>query len=197
MSKIVGICGSPRESATAFVLKKTLSMLEEKGYQTDYFSVRGKKINFCIHCDTCIRTGKCVFKDDMIELYTMLEDADGMVLATPVYQGGCSAQLKAVIDRFRAVVAPNMNFFYGKVGMGIAVGGDRTGGQELALQQIITFYLINGVTPISGGSFGANIGASFWSKDTLEDVMEDEEGFKSLKKTVKMFIKKLEESRGV
>ena len=71
--------------------------------------------------------------------------------------------------------------------MAIAVGGDRIGGQELAIQQIITFYILNGIIPISGSSFGANLGATFWSKDTLEGGKEDEEGFRSLKKTVKKF----------
>jgi multimeric flavodoxin WrbA len=71
--------------------------------------------------------------------------------------------------------------------MVIAVGGDRIGGQELAIQQIHTFYILNAVTPISGGPFGANLGANFWSKDTLEGVKEDKEGFRSLKKTIKRF----------
>lgn len=66
------------------------------------------------------------------------------------------------------------------------------GGQELAVQQIITFYVLNGIIPISGGSFGANLGATFWSKDTLKGVKEDEEGFRSLSKTVKKFAKFLQ-----
>ena len=65
-------------------------------------------------------------------------------------------------------------------------------GQELAIQQIINFYLLNGIIPLSGGFFGANIGATFWSKDTLEGVKEDKEGFKTLTKTVKRFIKYLQ-----
>jgi len=91
------------------------------------------------------------------------------------------------MDRCRALGAADRNFFRYKVGMAIAVGGDRIGGQELAIQQIITFYVLNGVIPVSGGSFGANLGATFWSKDTLEGVKKDEEGFRSLKKTVKKF----------
>ena len=76
--------------------------------------------------------------------------------------------------------------------MALAVGGDRIGGQELALQQIVTFYIINGILPVSGGSFGANLGASFWSKDTLDGVKTDDEGFRSLRKTVKRLAEFLE-----
>ena len=79
--------------------------------------------------------------------------------------------------------------------MAIAVGGDRSGGQELAIQQIITYYTLNGVLAVSGGAFGANIGATFWSKDTLEGVMGDGEGLRSLRKTVKRFAEHVGERR--
>jgi multimeric flavodoxin WrbA len=71
--------------------------------------------------------------------------------------------------------------------MAIAVGGDRMGGQELALQQIHAFFILNGMIPVSGGFFGANLGATFWSRDTLEGAKADEEGFRSLRKTAKRF----------
>jgi multimeric flavodoxin WrbA len=123
----------------------------------------------------------------MQELYALLKDAKGIVIATPVYNGGVSAQTKAVMDRCRAAVAADKNFFKYKVGMGITLGGDRIGGQEAALQQILTFYILNGMIPVSGGFFGANLGATFWTRDTLEGAKQDAEGFRSLKKTVKRF----------
>jgi hypothetical protein len=52
---------------------------------------------------------------------------------------------------------------------------------------------LNGVIAISGGFFGANLGSTFWSKDTLEGVKQDEEGFRNLSKTVKKFVKFLNE----
>jgi multimeric flavodoxin WrbA len=184
---IVGICGSPRQQATEHVLKEALRMLEKQGFETRFFTVRGKRIGFCTHCDYCLKHKECVFKDDMQEVYALLKDARGIIIATPVYNGGISAQTKAIMDRCRAVVAADRNFFKHKVGMGIALGGDRAGGQEQALQQILTFYILNGIISVSGGSFGANLGATFWTKDTLEGAKQDEEGFRSLKKTVKRF----------
>ena len=184
---IVGICGSPRKQATEYVLREALSMLEEEGFRTEFFTVRNKDIGFCQHCDHCLRHRECQIKDDMYELYPLLRDAQGIIFATPVYCGGISAQAKAVMDRCRALLAADRNFFRNRVGMAIAVGGDRIGGQELAIQQVITFYILNGIIPISGGSFGANLGANFWSKDTLKGVRTDEEGFRSLRKTVKEF----------
>jgi multimeric flavodoxin WrbA len=184
---IVGICGSPRKQATEYVLREALNMLEKMGFKTGFFTVRGKNIGFCTHCDHCLKHKDCIIVDDMSLLYSLLKDSEGIIIATPVYNGGISAQIKAVMDRCRALVAADRNFFRYKVGMAIAVGGDRIGGQELAIQQILTFYILNGIIPASGGSFGANLGATFWSKDTLEDVKKDEEGFKSLRKSVKKF----------
>lgn len=184
---VVGVCGSPREQATEHVLREALRMLGELGFETRFFTVRGKNIGFCTHCDYCLEHKVCVLEDDMRELYALLREADGLVFATPVYNGGVSAQIKAVMDRCRAVVAGDRDFFRYKVGMGIALGGDRVGGQEAALQQILTFFVLNGVVPVSGGFFGANLGATFWTKDTLEGAKQDEEGFRSLRKTVKKF----------
>jgi multimeric flavodoxin WrbA len=184
---IVGICGSPREQATDYVLKEALKTLSEKGYETRFWTVRGKRVGPCVHCDFCLKNKVCAFKDDMQELYALLKDAKGIIFATPVYNGGVSAQTKAIMDRCRAAVASDKNFFRGKIGMGIALGGDRMGGQEAALTQIHTFYILNGMIPVGGGFFGANLGSTFWTKDTLEGVKLDEEGFRSLRKTVKRF----------
>lgn len=184
---ILGVCGSPRDGATEYVLKEALNMLKKMGFETEFFTVRAKNISFCQHCDYCLKKKECLLKDDMFTLYPWLRNAQGIIIATPVYNGGVSAQTKAVMDRCRALLAADNKVFRNKVGMAIAVGGDRAGGQELALLQIITFYVLNGAIPVSGGSFGANLGATFWSKDTLEDVKKDEEGFRSLRKTVKKF----------
>jgi multimeric flavodoxin WrbA len=189
---VVGICGSPRQQASELILKEALRMLEEKGFETRFFTVRGKQIGFCTHCDYCLSHKECVFKDGMQEVYALLKEANGIILASPVYNGGVSAQIKAVMDRTRALVAANPNAFRGKIGMGIAPGGDRVGGQEAALTQMHTFFILNGAIPVSGGFFGANLGSTFWTKDTLEGAKQDEEGFRSLKKTVKRFAEYLD-----
>lgn len=189
---ILGLCGSPRKKATDFVLNEALNMLKDAGFETEFFTVRGRDIRFCSHCDYCLKNHECIIRDDMDSLYPLIRGAKGIIVATPVYNGGVSAQIKTVMDRCRALAASDRDVFKHKVGMAIAVGGDRVGGQELAIQQIMTFYILNGVLPVGGGAFGANLGATFWSKDTLEGVMEDSEGFRSLRKTVKSFCGLLE-----
>jgi multimeric flavodoxin WrbA len=190
--KILGISGSPRNMATDFLVQEALQITKQKyGAETDYFSSKGKKLNFCIHCDFCVRTKEgCVHKDDIsAELYDKMIWADAWIIGTPVYQGTVSAQTKTIMDRCRAIVARDQKIFLNKVGMGIADGGDRIGGQEPAIQTILNFYVINEMIPIGGGSFGANLGGTFWSKDNgAEGVSEDLEGMKSLRKTLKKLI---------
>ena len=189
---ILGISGSPRKMATEHILALALKMLEEKGYETQFFALRGKNISPCRHCDYCLKNKECVIKDDMYQLYPLIREAEGFVLATPVYNGSMSAQMKIVIDRTRASLAAEPTSLRHKPGMAIAIGGDRMGGQELAIQQIHAFYILNGMIPVSGGFFGANLGATFWSRDTLEGAERDEEGFRTLRKTTRRFIETLD-----
>ena len=184
---ILGLCGSPRSKTTEYVLRKALEMLEEGGFETESYTVRGKNLGFCIHCDHCLKGTGCILQDDMQELYPLMEEAEGFIIASPVYNGGVSAQTKTVMDRTRALLAADPEVFRGKAGMAIAIGGDRSGGQEMAIQQIITFYTLNGGLILSGGFFGANIGAAFWSQDTMEGIIADEEGYRSLKETIRRF----------
>ncbi|HEY9246832.1 MAG TPA: flavodoxin family protein, partial [Candidatus Methanoperedens sp.] len=115
--------------------------------------------------------------------------ADALIIGTPVYQGMVSGQTKVIMDRCRAVAAENMHFIINKPGAALAVGGDRIGGQEPSIQAISNFYVINEALPVGGGSFGANLGGTFWSKDRgREGAAEDGEGLKSMRKTVNRLI---------
>ncbi len=186
-----GISGSPRIGSTEYVVKEALTYAEKVyAVQTKYFSCRKKKLLFCIHCDHCVKKKQgCIFTDDMEEVYKAMEWANAFIIGTPVYQGTVSGQIKVVLDRCRALVAKNPYFFRGKVGAAVAVGGDRIGGQELAIQIILNFYVISEIIPVGGGSFGANLGGTFWSKDKgAEGVSQDKEGLKSLYKTVDRLI---------
>ncbi|MHA1104387.1 MAG: flavodoxin family protein [Promethearchaeota archaeon] len=185
---LLGICGSPRKQGTEYAVQYALNYAAEKfGFDTEFWSVRNKKINFCLHCDYCIREKKgCVNKDDMEELYIKLEEAKFLLFGTPIFQGNLSGQLKTVMDRCRAMVAKNPNIFKDKIGAALAVGGDRSGGQEIAIRSILDFYQQNHIISVSGGAFGANLGASLWSSDKgKEGVQNDEEGLRSIRRIIK------------
>ncbi len=190
--KLFGISGSPRKASTDYIVREALQYAAEK-YSADieYFSAMGKKINFCIHCDYCIKNKKgCIHDDDMNQVYEKLKWADALIIGTPVYQGMVSAQTKAIMDRCRAIAAQDIYFIHNKPGAALAVGGDRIGGQEPSIQAILNFYMINEGIPVGGGSFGANLGGTFWSQDRgAEGAKEDGEGHKSMRKTVDRLMK--------
>jgi multimeric flavodoxin WrbA len=181
--RVLGISGSPRLKATHYAVGAALEHARRtRDVETEYFSVHKQAIGFCVHCDSCVRKKQgCVIDDAMQDLYPMLLRADAVILASPVYQGSMSGQLKTVLDRCRAVVATDPQALRNKVGMGVCVGGDRSGGQEPALQSMIDFMVINEMIPVGGGSFGANLGAAIWSRDKGEEgVRADEEGLRAL-----------------
>lgn len=185
--KVFGICASPRNNTTEYVLKKALDMLEEHDFETEMFTCQAKDIKPCMHCDYCLENKRCIIDDDMKGVYEGLRNADGIILATPVQSGGISSNLSAIMDRTRALEAVDYNLLRGKIGMSIAVGGDRTGGQDFAHLKNITYFMIHGIIPVSGGPFGSNLGASFWSNDSLDDIKDDEYGMESLYRTLREF----------
>ena len=185
--KVFGICASPRNNTTEYVLKKALDKLEEHNFETEMFTCKAKDIKPCMHCDYCLENKRCIIDDDMKGVYEGLRNADGIILATPVQSGGISSNLSAIMDRTRALEAIDYNLLRGKIGMSIAVGGDRTGGQDFAHLKNITYFMIHGIIPVSGGPFGSNLGASFWSNDSLDDIKDDEYGMESLNRTLREF----------
>lgn len=185
--KIFGICASPRKSTTEYVLSKALEKLAKDNFETEMFTCHMKDLKPCMHCDYCLKNRKCIIQDDMAEVYENLQSADGIILATPVQSGSVSANLSMIMDRTRALEAIDYNLLRGKIGMSIAVGGDRTGGQDFAHLANITYFMIHGIIPVSGGPFGSNLGASFWSQDSIDEIKEDDYGMESLNRTLTEF----------
>ena len=73
---------------------------KEHGAKVHLIHIREKRIGFCRACDGCMRNdGTCVLNDDMEEILKLFQKADVLVLATPVYFYGISAQMKTFIDR--------------------------------------------------------------------------------------------------
>lgn len=101
MKNILIISSSPRKKGNSQILCEQFQKgAEEKGHSVKLIRLSEKKIGFCRACDYCMHNnGNCVLKDDMAELIKMLQQADILVLATPIYFYGISAQMKMFIDR--------------------------------------------------------------------------------------------------
>jgi len=184
--KILGICGSPRKAASEYALTQALEAAAGVGgvggVETDMIELRGKTINFCIHCDKCLRDGadRCTLHhDDMSDFYDRFYFADGYIVSSPVYDMAIPGQLVTFFNRFRAnytLLKANPDYFMRKAGGAIAVGGTRNGGQESAIKVIHDFYNTMGMTVVNG-SMAGYAGASIWSRDRkAEGAAEDEFG---------------------
>lgn len=101
MKNILIISSSPRKNGNSQMLCEQFKKgAEEKGHTATLIRLMEKKIGFCRACDGCMRNGGiCVLNDDMAEILKLFQEADVIVLATPVYFYGISAQMKTFIDR--------------------------------------------------------------------------------------------------
>jgi multimeric flavodoxin WrbA len=185
MVKILGISGSPRHGATEYAVQEALKSAQETvpGIETEYWSVRGKKIGPCVHCDACIRNKTmCIIKDDLQELEPKILEADALIIGSPVYDMNITAQLTAIFNRLRPIYLVHAGELQNKVGAAITTGGTRYGGQELAKLPIINFYLMHEML-VSGGLGGCYIGGTIWSKDAkAKGAEEDTVGMDTIKR---------------
>ena len=98
---ILIISGSHRKGGNTELLAEAFAKGAAAHHHVEIVSVRDYKVNPCLGCDACFKTnGVCAQKDDMTILYEKMSQADMLVIASPVYFYGISAQLKAFIDRF-------------------------------------------------------------------------------------------------
>ena len=196
--KILGISGSPiKEGNTDHFLKKALEAAGEKeGVATEMISLAGKNIKDCKHCNWCLakqEEGKyCAIKDDVQEIFPRILEADGLLLATPVYLGRLSGYLAMLLDRLRVFMEGN--FYRGKlkdkVGGSLSVAWSRHGGIETTLLTIDYAFLILNMVPVSATLRGALYGAggltSFGGGGKIDPqervmVLKDEWGIKGAK----------------
>jgi len=102
--KVLGIAGSPRRDGnTDHLLQQVIAGASSQGAETKTVTLSELNISPCRHCDGCIKTGKCVVDDDMQWLHIDLREADHIVLASPIFFMGVTAQTKAMIDRCQAL----------------------------------------------------------------------------------------------
>ncbi len=146
--KILGISGSPiKNSNTEAFLAEALKAAETiAGVKTELIALAGKEIADCRHCNWCIskqEEGKpCGVNDDMTELFPKVLEADGLLVATPVYLGRLSGPSAAFLDRLRSFLHGKVyhGVLNNKVGGALAVAWFRNAGLETALQSIFLAY---------------------------------------------------------
>jgi multimeric flavodoxin WrbA len=168
--KVLGVQGSPHENGnTAYALRYALSLLEEGGVETEYIALAGKTIHGCKGCFSC-RDGECTHDDDMRSILESMRQCDCLLLASPVYMGMISGQMKTMMDRTVILRVDERFELSGKIGAGIACGGFRNGGQELTLQCMHTFFLQQDMYAIADGPRFSHSGATIVGKAEEDDI---------------------------
>ncbi|MCX8082872.1 MAG: flavodoxin family protein [bacterium] len=100
--KIVGISGSPRIKGNSEILLDTcLKVLKDSGADIEKFILNEMKFVPCQECADIRKDGRCKIQDDMQKIYPAIEEADAVIVASPVFFGSVSAQTKMMIDRFQ------------------------------------------------------------------------------------------------
>jgi len=101
--KMLIVLGSPRKGGNGETLAgKVAEAVEQAGSTVQYIRLNDLNIRPCQGCGGCDKTGNCVIKDDMTDVYKAVDEADRIVLVSPVYFYGLSAQCKAFGDRLQA-----------------------------------------------------------------------------------------------
>lgn len=170
--KVIGIAGSLRaKSNTLLYVKNALQVLDDKKFETELISLRGKEIKPCNGCYDCIEKGYCTIKgDDFDDILGKMREAEGLILGSPVYLSSVVPQMMSLLARATFVAYWNDRFFTGKVGGPITVA--RRAGHNVAFSQLLLWFFINGIT-VPGSTYW-NVGMA--GAGGARDADQDEEG---------------------
>lgn len=163
--KVLIINGSPKVGGnTSIAVDEMVKIFDAEGVETEVVQIGSKDIRGCVACGSCAGTGKCAFDDVVNELAGKFEEADGLVLASPVYYASANATLIACLDRL----------FYSshfdktmKVGASVVVA--RRGGCSATYDELNKYFTISGM-PVASSQYWNSVhgGAPGQAKEDLE-----------------------------
>lgn len=137
--KVLSINGSPHTNGnTSRALHEAENELTAAGIEVIRVNIGQKPVQGCIGCYKCVELGRCVFHDDLYEqVYTHLDQIDGLLLGTPVYYAGANGTLCALLDRLFYSAGRKLAY---KPGAAIAVA--RRGGAVEAFERLNKYFTI-------------------------------------------------------
>jgi len=153
--KVLGIAGSPRRDGnTDRLLAEVMRGAASRGAEVKTIILNDLNFISCQHCDACLKKGKCKYQDDMQTIYREFEEADVIVLASPIQFTGVTAPMKAMIDRFQSrwvrkyvLKIPPLGDERERKGFFVSVGGRKVADLfEPALVMIKTIFRILNIT---------------------------------------------------
>lgn len=146
--KVLMLNGSPKANGnTALALAEMEKTFAQEEIEVETVQVGSKTVRGCIACNTCAQTGKCIFDDVVNALAAKLQEADGLVVASPVYYASANATLIAVLDRLFYSTGFDKTM---KVGASVAVA--RRGGCSATFDMLNKYFTISGM-PIASSQY--------------------------------------------
>ena len=164
--KALLINGSPHANGCTYTaLSIVAEELQKNGIETEIVHIGNKDIRGCVACGKCYELSHCVFNDMVNEVASKLEQADGLVVGSPVYYAGPNGTLTNLLDRLFYSAHYDL-----RMKVGAAVVSARRGGTTAAFDRLNKYFTISEMPVVS---------SRYWNMvhgHTAEDVMKDEEG---------------------
>lgn len=169
--KVLLINGSPRVgSNTSIALGEMEKIFQQEGIQVETVQVGNKAIRGCVACLSCMEKGKCVFDDLVNETASKFAEADGLVIASPVYYASANGTLISFIDRLFYSTPFDKTM---KVGAAVAVA--RRGGVSATYDELNKYFAISGMPIATGQYWNAVYGRE------KGEAAQDEEGMQTMR----------------
>lgn len=169
--KVLLVNGSPNAGGcTHTALREVERTLNAEGIETKLIHIGQKDIRGCIACGRCHELGRCVFNDAVNETAPLLQEADGIVIGSPVYYAAANGTLTNFMDRLFFSTP-----FSKRMKVGAAVCSARRAGTTATFDQLNKYFTISEM-PIASGRYWNMVHGY-----TPEDVMRDEEGVQNMR----------------
>ncbi len=171
MAKVLLLNGSPHvKGCTATALDEMAAIFREERVEVEIIQVGNKQIRGCIACGQCEKLGKCVFDDLVNEIAPKFEEADGLVVGSPVYYGSPNASLIACLDRLFYSTP-----FSKQMKVGAAVVSCRRGGNSASFDVLNKYFTISGM-PLASSTYWNQVHGF-----EAADVKKDLEGLQTMR----------------
>lgn len=172
MAKVILLNGSPHaKGCTWAALDEMIQTFEKEGIETELIHVGNKAFRGCIACKYCVKNGKCVFDDDLVnEVAPKFEAAQGLVVGSPVYYSSPNGTILSFMDRLFYSTS-----FSRHMKVGAAVVSCRRGGNTATYDVLNKYFTISSM-PVASSTYWNQVHGF-----TAEDVKKDLEGLQTMR----------------
>ncbi len=173
--KVLLINGSPKAKGnTAFALNQMAEIFAAEGVEVEIIHVGNLPIRGCVACTSCYKTGSCAIDDIVNKAAPKFAEADGMVVASPVYYASANATLIAFLDRLFY-----STHFDKRMKVGTSVAVSRRGGCSSTFDELNKYFTISGMPIASSHYWNSVHGAA------PGDAAQDAEGIATVRNLAK------------